>query len=333
MNKIIEIKFGSHLYGTNTKNSDLDIKGIYLPEAKDILLNKIKSTIQSTRSKKHGERNTKNDIDCEYLSLCRFLELLAQGQTMALDMLFSPEFKETENVILLEIYNNRHRILNKNVNAFVGYAKKQAAKYGIKGSRMEALQQICNLFNELVDSGHRHSKLYEIRNKIEILINNNKNLVSLEKTPLIEIIMLPDPDKILNQPHLHVCGRKVHLSKNIQEAYKIFKNILNEYGHRSKMAHLEDGIDWKALSHAVRVNNEAIELLKTGNITMPRPDALLLKKIKTGKLKYEKVSKLIETGLVDLMKAKEESTLNEVPDQDFIDNLLVNVYKDIIKGS
>lgn len=38
MNKILEMKFGSHLYGTNTPNSDLDYKAIYLPTAREIIL-------------------------------------------------------------------------------------------------------------------------------------------------------------------------------------------------------------------------------------------------------------------------------------------------------
>jgi predicted nucleotidyltransferase len=44
MNKILEIKFGSALYGTSTPNSDLDLKGIYLPTAKEICLNSYKRT-------------------------------------------------------------------------------------------------------------------------------------------------------------------------------------------------------------------------------------------------------------------------------------------------
>lgn len=38
MNKIVELEFGSHLYGTSTPNSDRDYKAIYIPEAIDILL-------------------------------------------------------------------------------------------------------------------------------------------------------------------------------------------------------------------------------------------------------------------------------------------------------
>ncbi|QQV91959.1 hypothetical protein vBKpMFBKp34_100 [Klebsiella phage vB_KpM_FBKp34] len=63
MSKIVmETIFGSHLYGLNTPNSDTDYKGIFIPDAKDILLGKAPKTIQSSTGDKHS-KNTKDDID------------------------------------------------------------------------------------------------------------------------------------------------------------------------------------------------------------------------------------------------------------------------------
>jgi hypothetical protein len=39
------------------------------------------------------------------------------------------------------------------------------------------------------------------------------------------------------------------------------------------MAETQEGVDWKALSHAVRVGTQALELLKTGHVTFPLPNA------------------------------------------------------------
>lgn len=38
MDLIVKMKFGSHLYGTNTEDSDVDYKGVFLPSKKEILL-------------------------------------------------------------------------------------------------------------------------------------------------------------------------------------------------------------------------------------------------------------------------------------------------------
>ena len=44
---------GSKLYGTNSENSDTDIKGVFLPDIKDLLLNKAPKhyTIKETHRK------------------------------------------------------------------------------------------------------------------------------------------------------------------------------------------------------------------------------------------------------------------------------------------
>ena len=45
MKILFETKFGSHVYGTNTPLSDLDFKGIYQAEYRDIILNKAEMNV------------------------------------------------------------------------------------------------------------------------------------------------------------------------------------------------------------------------------------------------------------------------------------------------
>ena len=47
MKVIVKAIAGSHLFGTNTPESDIDYKGIYLPEPKDIILGKFKDQLKS----------------------------------------------------------------------------------------------------------------------------------------------------------------------------------------------------------------------------------------------------------------------------------------------
>jgi len=84
------MRFGSHLYGTDTPQSDLDVEGVYLPDAHDILLQRVKETIETGTSKARGDKTAPGDVEREVYSLQRYLELLAEGQTIALDMLFAP---------------------------------------------------------------------------------------------------------------------------------------------------------------------------------------------------------------------------------------------------
>ena len=80
MELIVELRYGSHLYGPDTPQSDVDLKGVYLPDAQDILLQRVKATIVETPRKTPGQKNKPGEVDRETYSLQRFLGLLAEGQ-------------------------------------------------------------------------------------------------------------------------------------------------------------------------------------------------------------------------------------------------------------
>src|ERR1700722_12924 len=96
MRNIVTIKFGSHLYGTSTPASDIDYKSVFVPCARDIILQRVKGTITNARPKGIGEKNYAGEIDVESHSVQSFLQLAPEGQTFALDVLFSPDWAMVE---------------------------------------------------------------------------------------------------------------------------------------------------------------------------------------------------------------------------------------------
>jgi hypothetical protein len=173
-------------------------------------------------------------------------------------------------------------------------------------------------------------KLYQHEEEVTNLVASNDGLIGLEKDKLIEILELRAPNSTLSK-YLQVNNRKCEFNAKVSYALAMYNKILDEYGSRAKKAHLNGGVDWKALSHAVRVNNEAIELLTTSIITFPRPDRELLVNIKTGQIPYNQVAEIIEKGLVDLLEAQKNSKLREVPDYEFINQLIYDVYSGIVR--
>ena len=81
-------KMGSHLYGTNSENSDTDVKFIFLPSEEDCLLGIAAKNI-NINSSNDKEANTKDDVDIQGWSLQFFIDLLRKGDTNALDVLYS----------------------------------------------------------------------------------------------------------------------------------------------------------------------------------------------------------------------------------------------------
>ena len=102
-------------------------------------------------------------------------------------------------------------------------------------------------------------------------------------------------------PLLSVCGKMVQDGNTIETTLMIYGKMLEEYGTRAFQAERNEGIDWKALMHAVRVCEEAKELLRDHReITFPRPESALLLTIRQGEMDYKEVAEIIEAGFADL---------------------------------
>ena len=316
MKPIVQIKYGSHLYGTSTPNSDLDIKGIYLPKSRDILLQSVQPIISFKRPKAFGEKNTKDDVDYELYSPARFLSQLAGGHPMALDMLFAPEssFLSPPLAQWFEIKNLAPKLFSKQADSFINYCKRQANKYGIKGSRISAAKIALGLLIAAENKYGSTTKLATITEDLKLQIVNNEFL------------------KINEDGYFEICGKKLIPNSSIKSARLIAEKIVNNYGERALAAESNEGIDWKALSHAVRVGYEAIEFLQTQYITFPRPEAQHLLDIKLGKRSFWQVSEEIEQLLIEIEEAALNSTLPANYDQQIIDDFLEQLHlKQILK--
>lgn len=314
MKVIMKSLFGSHLYGLNTPSSDKDYKGVFIPSAQDILLQRVPKTI-SNNTNKSNTKNTVEDTDSELFSLQKFLEMASQGQTQALELLFTPD-----NMILEktsewdDIIKIRDQLLSKRVDAFIGYCRTQAAKYGVKGSRMATVEKTL----DLLGSYDKARKLNEVWVDLKLF------LAKLEHIDFIA------PDKInrLHHDTLEVCGRKFQSTVTVNYAKEALQKIYDNYGHRAKAAKDSEGIDWKAISHAMRVCYQGLELLEKGKITLPlKEDARKeLLEVKLGKIPYPQVQDKLESLMVLLESTKTVSKLPENIDSKLVDELVIKMY-------
>ena len=320
MRSIVTIKFGSHLYGTTTPASDLDFKSVYIPSAREILLQRVKGSVRGGRQKAEKERNLPGDIDQESYSLQRYLEHAADGQTVALDILFAPEWSMMHAPApeWQELVANRRRLMTRKSAAFLGYCRQQANKYGIKGSRVAAARVALTYLNVLIDEFGTTPKLGRFESEIAAAI------AGIEHMAIIDITL--GSGTIIR--HWDVCGRKLPFTSSVKSARDIVQILDNEYGQRARAAETQQGIDWKALSHAVRVGTQALEFLATERVTFPLPNAEHILAIKTGRIPYQDVSREIEDLLVLVEDAAKISPLPERPDLEWIDNFVARVYRD-----
>lgn len=322
---ITRIKVGSHLYGTNTPDSDTDYASVFMPKAHDILTQRVPETVEVTpkREKLEGERNVATDVDDKAYSLQQFLKMAADGQTLAIDMLFAPE----ENVLRNDGYwtilrNNKHRLLSRKSAAFLGYCRQQANKYGLKGSRVAAALAAAEAFERLFEVHGSATRVSQVAFTLDKLLENHP-----EHCKIVEQAI--GSNGVIGK-FFECCDRKVAFNASVFDAAKIYRKVADGYGARAKQAQQNEGVDWKALSHAVRVGLEAVELLTTGYVTFPCPESAHLLDIKLGRLGYKEVSEEIEALLVKVEEAAATSVLPEEPDYEFIEALIHNAYRGVV---
>lgn len=311
--ELVRMQFGSHVYGTNLPTSDLDYKAVFLPSIADTILQRATSRSRST-----GPENAKNapgDVDVEEFSLQGYLRLLCEGQTVAVDMLFVPErfYVEEPSILWARVREQRHNFLSSGVAAFIGYCRQQANKYGVKGSRMAAARDVLELLRPLgCDRLEDHWPAIA------------SWAVGREHVEIIELRHPDNHDAI--ELHLSVCGRKAPARLRVHDAVAMYERLWERYGERARQAMDNEGIDWKALMHAVRVLREAEELLATGAVTFPRPERERLLEIRQGRVPYAAVAEEIESGMAGLPSLVSTSVLRAEPDRSAADMLILEAY-------
>jgi hypothetical protein len=312
LNIIVSMRFGSHLYGTDTPDSDLDIKGVFMPSYEDILLNRVPKDI-NLDTNKSSEKNSAEDVDESYYSLHYFIELACKGETVAIDMLHANEKNIIESSPTWDrIVANRDLFYTKNLKSFVGYCRKQASKYGVKGSRLAVAKEVLGL---LKDS--------------ENIVVNLSNIWSMLPEDKEHTFKHP-ADKAHNDLRMYeVCGRKMQETAKIPYAISIVEKFVEAYGERARKAEANEGIDWKAVSHAIRAAIQIRSILTEGTINFPLKEADFLKKVKAGELHYkDDVAPLLDDMISEVEELTKVSTLPEKVDRRFWDEFLIRAIEE-----
>jgi hypothetical protein len=320
MQNIVRIQFGSHLYGTNTPLSDLDYKSVHIPSCSDIVMQAVADSYREpARRKVEGERNNPDDVDDESFALHRFFQLCVKGETLALDMMFAPEKNRVmSSDIWEEVVRNRHRLISKRSSAFVGYCRTQANKYGIKGSRVAAAQSAYEFFKS-TEFGSTTAKVGDFSIVLRGLVSDHPDHMAVTEKE--------HQTGIGTETYFECCNKLVPFTASVKLAREIFERVYVGYGDRARKAQDNEGIDWKALSHAVRVGNEALELLYDHKITFPLLNRDYVRAVKLGKIPFKEVSGMIEGLLVQVEDAEKTSTLPENPDTGWINEFVYKHYR------
>jgi len=126
-----------------------------------------------------------------------------------------------------------------------------------------------------------------------------------------------------------VCGKKFQETAKLEYIIPILQKFYEGYGARAKLAAENKGIDWKAISHALRAAYQTKQLLLEHTITFPLKEAPYLLKVKKGELDFlTEVSPCLEDLMDEVEELAKISALPEKVDREYWDLFMVDVIKE-----
>jgi hypothetical protein len=173
----------------------------------------------------------------------------------------------------------------------VGFAMKQTFDYVRRGERLNSARALLAHVDSL-DFGPFET-LHGRSPRLDDTRQGAKCIVLEELAALAGLEMGTTINNNKELRTLKLNGREYTETTSVPHFYVAVKKLVDSYGDRSSAA-AETDVDWKSLSHAVRVYQQVIELLTTKWITFPRPNAAELLEIKLGNRSLEEVKVMLQ---------------------------------------
>ncbi len=338
---ISRFRAGSHLYGTNTPDSDIDTRGVFIPSIEYFL-----GVAQRTT----GYRD--KITDTEYHELSHFFKLALKCNPNIIEYFFIP----TSQMITsskewdLIVENKDLFLSSKAKHTFTGYAFSQMKR--IKNHRAWLLTPPKKKPERKDFDLPPHKSLLS-RDKIgafnEIIANYLKQIGAYHelKDNLLEMEEVHNYKAIVENTSkldYKAVGTIVPLSDNImyalerEKAYSSalmhwtqYQNWLKNRNPARAKLEAKYKYDTKMALHCFRLMSEGEELLNKGTITFPRPDGELLLEIKNGKYKYNELIEKLENMESFFEELYTKSSLPKKPQLNKANDLCVKIVRQYIK--
>ena len=314
-NIIILTLGGSHAYGTNNENSDLDIRGCALNSKMQILTNE------------KFEQFTNEATDTTIYAFNKLIPLLSNVNPNTIEMLGNkPEHYFYVSSIGRELIDNAHLFLSKKaIQSFGGYANQQLRRLENKSNRLvsqsDQEKYILNTIN---------NAMYDIKTAYQDFTDEDIKLyidTAVQEGYDTEIFM------DVNLKHYPLRDYKAVWSE-MQSIVKSYGKI----GKRNEKAIEHDKLG-KHMMHLIRLYMMCLDILEKEQIVTYRENEHdLLMDIRNGKYLDSNKQPIAEFyEMVDdyekkLEYAKLHTNLPSVPDYKAINEFVASVNERVVKG-
>jgi len=300
-NLILKVRVGSHLYGTDTPESDEDFVGIFVPNAEYLLgLKRIEEVDLGVKSKDAAGKNTKDAIDFKAHPLENFASLALQNNPNILEILFvDPANVVFANDIGYQLLNLRHEFLSTRIkHRFLGYAFSQKHKMVIKLENYEKLVEAVEYLDHCTDK---------------------QFLLDIEHHPIF----------VRKKDHVTVGDMNMPITVTTKKAKKLLGDRLAKFGSRQELVS-KYGYDVKFAMNLIRLLKEGQELLSTGDLKFPLQCGDLLKDIRYGKYSMNAVLSLADVIEKEVEGLYETTKLPHSPNRELVEKFVIETHRSYI---
>jgi len=131
-----------------------------------------------------------------------------------------------------------------------------------------------------------------------------------------------------------VLGRKLQLSTEVEQLKPLLRKLHDSYGDRAQQAKTNEGIDWKAISHALRAGYQLYYIYKEGSFTYPLPETQFLLDVKQGKLDFMTVVQpALENLVAEVEELADKSDYPEKVDVKRVEDFVIEIHEKILLGA
>ena len=306
---------GSHAYGTNNENSDLDVRGCTLNSKMQILTNE------------NFEQFVNEATDTTIYSVNKLISLLSNCNPNTIELLGNkPEHYLYVSEIGKELIDNAHLFLSKRaVYSFGGYATAQLRRLDNKAVRLvNQEQRERHILNSIMNAYHTFTEKYFHFEEDSIKLYIDKSEQEEYDT---EIFM------DINLHHYPL--------RDYKSMWSEMNNVVKDYskiGKRNKNA-IEHNKLGKHMMHLIRLYMMCLDILEHEKIvTYREKEHELLMDIRNGKFldkdrqPIPEFYEMVDDYEKKLEYAKNNTNLPDNPDYKRINEFVASVNERVVKG-
>lgn len=306
---------GSHAYGTNNENSDLDIRGCALNSKMQILTNE------------NFEQFTNEATDTTIYSFNKLVSLLSNTNPNTIELLGNkPEHYFYVSPIGQELINNAHLFLSKKaIHSFGGYANQQLYRLNQKAAHKMSQSDLENHILKTLDFMKTDfNKKYSDFKEDEINLYIDKAVQQGYDTEIFMDV------KLTHYPLRDYCAMWSELQNTVKAYGKI--------GKRNEKA-LEHGKIAKHSMHLIRLYMMCLDILENEKIvTYREKEHDLLMDIRNGKYldsndqPIPDFFEMVDEYEKRIEYAKNNTSLPDVPNYKEINEFVASVNERVVRG-